>query len=293
MCGVHWRRVSAGSHNNGYSIFLSGCGMDKDQIALRHQFAIAIAHEAGAIARRYFRSADALSITEKGMHDLVTQADLEIDRFLIQKLTEAFPQDGILTEESGGVSAQNLWVIDPIDGTQNFARGISHFAISIAFHADGKTESGVVYNPITDEMFTAQRGFGAFLNDQPIQVRPTKGPQDAVVDAGYSLKKPVADYVALVGRLVGNDYAFLQNGSAAIGLAYVACGRIDGYCELFLNSWDVLAGILLIEEAGGWVSDFTANNGLLDGNAILACTLPLRQGLQAVTLIGDDGTLLG
>lgn len=265
--------------------------MTKDEISLRHQFAQDIAHEAGSIARRYFRSGDALSITEKGMHDLVTQADLEIDRFLIDKISQTFPEDGILTEESGGVSAQNLWVIDPIDGTQNFARGISHFAISIAFHANGKTESGVVYNPISDEMFAAQRGLGAFCNGTPITVRKTKGPHDAVVDAGYSLKKPVADYIDLISRLVGHEYAFIQNGSAAIGLAHVASGRIDGYCELFLNSWDVLAGILLIEEAGGWVSDFTAHDGLLNGNAILACTPPLREGLLTVTRIAQDGRL--
>jgi len=265
--------------------------MTSDLLAQRYIFAQHIAREAGAIARRYFRSGDALSISEKGMHDLVTQADLEIDLFLISQIKATFPQDGILTEESGGSSAQDLWVIDPIDGTQNFARGLSHFAISIAFYTNDTTEIGVIYNPISDEIFTARRGYGAYWNDQPLQVRATKNAHDAVIDAGYSLKKPVAVYLALLGRLTHHEYAFLQNGSAALGLAHVASGRIDAYCELFLNSWDVLAGILLIEEAGGWVSNFTANHGLLTGNAILACTKPLRHDLQMITGIGDDGTV--
>lgn len=262
--------------------------MHNSDIARRHEFAQEIAREAGVIARRYFGSGDRIQATEKGAHDLLTQADLDIDRLLIDRLREAFPEDGILTEESGGSAATNLWVIDPIDGTLNFARQIPHFAVSIAFHAQGRTESGVVYNPVTDEMFAARRGLGAFCNQRPIRVRDTRDATDAVVDAGYSLKRPVADYVVLVGELVGNGYGFLQNGSAALGLAQVACGRIDGYCELFLNSWDVLAGLLLVEEAGGWVSDFTADGGLLHGNPVLACTPSIRQSLQGLVPLGRN-----
>lgn len=256
--------------------------MHSSDIASRHAFAQEIAREAGAIARRYFEAGDSIRAMEKGTHDLVTQADLDIDRFLIERLRQAFPDDGILTEESGGDGADRLWVIDPIDGTTNFARRIPHFAISIAFHAGGRTESGVVHNPIRDEMFVARRGFGATCDGWPIRVRETRGATDAVIDAGYSLKRPVADYVALVGRLLENDFAFVQNGSAAIGLAQVACGRIDGYCELFLHSWDVLAGLLLVEEAGGWANDFTAGAGLLHGNAVLAGTPAIREPLERI-----------
>ncbi len=256
-----------------------------EETSRRHQFAQEIAREAGAIARRYFRSGDGLRVTEKGAHDLVTQADLEIDRLLIKRLTTMFPEDGILTEESGGIAAQRLWVIDPIDGTQNFARGIAHFAISIAFHADGETQCGVIYDPVSEEMFTAQRGLGAFLNGNRLHVRNPASPNQAIVDAGYSLNRPVSDYAELVNRLLCAGYGFLQGGSAAIGLAQVACGRTDAYCELFLNSWDVLAGLLLIEEAGGWVSDFTANGGLYHGNAVLACAPPLRDQLSQLSRI--------
>ncbi|WEK48650.1 MAG: inositol monophosphatase family protein [Candidatus Kaistia colombiensis] len=256
--------------------------MHSSDIARRHAFAQEIAREAGAIARRYFDAGDSIRTTEKGVHDLVTQADLDIDRFLIEQLRQAFPDDGILTEESGGGAATRLWVIDPIDGTTNFARRVPHFAVSIAFHAEGRTESGVVYNPIRDEMFAARRGFGAACNGRPMRVRQTRDATDALVDAGYSLKRPVADYVALVGRLLEGGFSFVQNGSAAIGLAQVACGRIDAYCELFLHSWDVLAGLLLVEEAGGWVSDFTAGGGLLHGNAVLAGTPAIREPLERI-----------
>lgn len=256
-----------------------------EAIARRHELAQQVAREAGAIARRYFRSGEALRVSEKGVHDLVTQADLEVDRFLIERLSNVFPEDGILTEESGGAATHRLWVIDPIDGTQNFARGIAHFAISIAFHADGRTESGVVYDPIADEMFSARRGFGAFLNGSRLHVRNPAGPHEAVVDAGYSLKRPTRDYTGLVDRLLEAGYGFVQGGSAAIGLAQVACGRTDAYCELFLNSWDVLAGLLLVEEAGGWTSDFTGNGGLEHGNPVLACAPLLRGPLSALARI--------
>ncbi|BCP52990.1 inositol monophosphatase [Kaistia sp. 32K] len=261
--------------------------MNSHEIARRHAFAEEIAREAGAIARRAFRSGDSIRAMEKGAHDLLTETDLDIDRFLIGRLREVFPEDGILTEESGGGSAGNLWVIDPIDGTMNFARRIPHFAVSIAFHAEGKTESGVVYNPILDEMFTARRGFGAFCNGQKMRVRPTRDATDAVIDAGYSSKRPLSDYIALVSRLLEGGFAFVQNGSAAIGLAQVACGRIDGYAELFLHSWDVLAGLLLVEEAGGWTSDFTAGDGLLRGNPVLAGTPAIREALQRILPLDD------
>ncbi|MFT4130543.1 inositol monophosphatase family protein [Labrys sp. (in: a-proteobacteria)] len=258
--------------------------MTGGDIDRRHRFAQDCARQAGAIARHYFRSGEALSSAEKGRHDPVTQADLEIDRFLIDQLAGAFPADGILTEETGGAPARHLWVIDPIDGTLNFARGIAHFAVSIAFCVDGQTESGVVYDPVSNEIFTARRGQGAFCNGRPIRVRAARGPSDAIVDAGYSLRHPAADYLGLIGNLLGQGYAFVQNGSAAMGLAAVACGRIDGFCELSLKSWDVLAGLLLVEEAGGWTSDFPHGPGLLEGHKVLACTPSIRQSLQDLML---------
>lgn len=269
--------------------------MVQDEIAARYAFARRLARGAGEIARAHFRRPSALNVREKGLHDLVTDADLAIDRYLTQEIRGAFPADGIVTEESGGDLTDSVWVIDPLDGTQNFARGIGHFAISIAFHHAGRTEIGIVYNPISGEMFAARRGFGADCNGEPIAVRPTASPQDAVIDAGYSSRRPVGDYLSMLSRLTGASYGFLQNGSAAMGLAHVASGRIDGYAELFLNSWDVLAGMLLVEEAGGWVSDFAADDGLRLGNAMLACSPPLRHSLQDLTGIGrvDNSDSMG
>lgn len=257
--------------------------MTGDEIALRHAFAKNLAREAGEIALRYFRKPTALNIQEKGLHDLVTEADLAIDRHVTEALRDAFPEDGIVTEETFGTWQDSVWVIDPIDGTQNFSRGLGHFAVSIAFRNANRTEIGIVYNPVTGEMFDARRGFGAFCNGEAIAVSAAAAPRDAVIEAGYSTKHPFADYLSILKRLTDASYGFLQNGSAAMGLAHVASGRIDGFCELRLNSWDVLAGMLLVEEAGGWVSDFAADDGLLRGNAMLACTPALRASLRMLT----------
>jgi myo-inositol-1(or 4)-monophosphatase len=255
-------------------------------LVARFEAAKAMALEAGATAMTYFRKPAALGLRSKGLHDPVTEADLAIDRHLRQVIAERFPEDSILSEEMGGANARDLWVIDPIDGTQNFARGIGHFAISIAFVHDERCEIGVVYNPATSEMFYAKRGDGAFCNGGRLAVCAPIGPEDAVIDAGYSTKLPVADYIAMRGRLTAADFGFVQNGSAAMGLAHVAVGRLDGYCELILQSWDVMAGALLIEEAGGWISGFSAGDDLTQGKAILACAPSLRARLIEITGIG-------
>lgn len=252
----------------------------------RFEIAKTMALEAGAIAIDYFRKPAMLGLRSKGLHDPVTEADLAVDHHLRQVIGEKFPTDAILSEEIGGGNASNLWVIDPIDGTQNFARGLGHFAISIAFVSGGRCEIGVVYNPATGEMFSAKRGNGAFCNGERLAVRVPTGPDDAVIDAGYSTKLPIPDYIAMLGRLTAADFGFVQNGSAAMGLAHVAAGRLDGYCELVLQSWDVMAGTLLIEEAGGWVSGFSVGDDLTQGRAILACVPSLRGRLIEITGIG-------
>jgi myo-inositol-1(or 4)-monophosphatase len=262
---------------------LRGRIVNPDEIERRATFGRQLAREAGEIAKRYFCNPETLGVREKGHRDLVTQADLEVDRLIITRLGETFPADGVLTEESGGSAASRLWVIDPIDGTQNFAHGIAHFAISIAFHADGRTEIGVVYDPISEEMFVAVRGRGAFLNDQPLRIRDDGRAKSRLIEAGYSSVRPVEDYLQLVGALVRSGHAIVQSGSAALGLARVASARVDGYCELFLNSWDVLAGILLVEEAGGWTNDFVDSGGIESGGAVLACAPQLAGQLRNVT----------
>jgi len=153
--------------------------------------------------------------------------------------------------------------------------------VSIAFRADGRTLCGAIIDPAAGELFSARRGAGAFRDGRPIKVRDTLRPEDSVIDAGNSHRAPMDDY--LVGRLVHAGYDFVQAGSAALGLAQVACGRIEGYCELHLWSWDVLAGLLLVEEASGRTSDFAANDGMRLGNRVLACAPGIARSLVAVT----------
>ena len=243
----------------------------------RLNVACAVAREAGEMARQAFEHAPQSRAREfKGPQDYVLESDTEVERLIRKRLLAAFPADSFFGEESGGDFGRDVWVVDPIDGTANFARGIPHFCISIAFVRDMRTEIGVIYQPVTDELYACRRGSGATLNGQPIKVSGLTDPGQAMIEAGWSTRLPSAPYVAMVGRLYQAGAEVRRTGSGALGLAYVADGRIDGYCELHINSWDVLAGLLLIEGAGGWVSDFLAGDGLRGGNAVVGCTPGLK-----------------
>lgn len=257
--------------------------MPLSEIDQRLSAASAIAREAGQLARRHFAEVEGLDVSMKGPQDYLTEADGAVERLIAGRLGVLFPSDALLCEEGGGTGAYRVWVVDPIDGTANFARGIPHFAISIAFVAGSRTMLGIVYDPIADQLYSARRGGGAFRNGIAIRVSKTAEIGRATLEAGYSTKRPAADYVALVNRLLTAGYTVRQVGSAALGLAQVADGRCDGYCELYLRSWDVLAGLLLVEEAGGWANDFLAGADLLAGNATLACTPALRSSLIALS----------
>jgi myo-inositol-1(or 4)-monophosphatase len=239
--------------------------------------ASAVAREAGGVARKAFGHAPhSRARAFKGPQDYVLESDAEVERVIRQRLLAAFPGDSFFGEESGGDFGRDVWVVDPIDGTANFARGIPHFCISIAFVRDGRTEIGVIYQPVTDELYACRRGGDATLNGRPIKISGLTDPGQAMIEAGWSTRRPSAPYVAMVGRLYEAGVQVLRTGSGALGLAYVADGRTDGYCELHINSWDVLAGLLLIEEAGGWVNNFLADDGLQRGNAVIGCTPGLK-----------------
>lgn len=255
--------------------------LDEAALAARYDFAIQLARQAGAIAKRYFRSSGDIGVTTKGPQDFLTLADSEVDVFISTSIKARFAEDAVLTEESGGAAGQFLWVIDPIDGTANFARGIASFAISIAFCVQGVAQIGVVYDPVADEMFAARRGGGAFCNGVPILVRRQVAPENAAVDVGYSRRTSSSDYLALVGRLQDEGYDVMQFGSAARGLAMVSAGRLDGFFEADLYAWDVLAGLLLVEEAGGYAGEFSVEEGWKKGGAVLACTGVLKASLTA------------
>lgn len=254
-----------------------------DDIDARFVAATAIIREAGALALSYFRSRGDLGIREKSRRDIVTSADLAVDRLIRDQLAAAFPRDGILTEESGGALAPDLWVIDPIDGTANFVRGIAHFAISIAFQHDGRTEIGLVLDPVGGELYSARRGRGASANGQVLRASGSTDPSNALVDTGYSERRPVSEYHALVGRLLAAGYGYCMHGSAALGLAFVAGSRFDAFCENDLFAWDVLAGLLIVREAGGWVSNFSVDPDGPRGRPVLACAAGLASSLRHVT----------
>jgi myo-inositol-1(or 4)-monophosphatase len=243
----------------------------------RLQVAGAVAREAGAVARERFRVApEAHTHTFKSDQDYLTETDAELERLIRERLAAAFPTDSFFGEESGGTFGSNLWIVDPIDGTANFARGIPHFCVSIAFVRDRNVEIGVIYQPMTDEVYAARRGAGAMRNGQRIRVSAIADIRQSTVEAGWSTRLPPEPYVALVDRLIKAGAQVRRAGSGALALAYVADGRIDAYCELHINAWDALAGLLLIEEAGGWTNDFLAGDGLRRGNAVLGCTPALN-----------------
>lgn len=256
--------------------------LDRSALDARFAFATNLAHEAGTIAMQYFRVGAAAGTTLKGPQDYLTLADTEVDGLIRRSLNAAFPDDAVLTEEAGGRSGIKCWVIDPIDGTANFARGLANFAISIAFCVDGVTEIGIVFDPAANELFTACRGGGAWLNGKSLKVKTESTPATAAIDVGYARRTPAEAYLGVVSRLLAAGYDVMQFGSAARGLAHVAAGRIDGFYEAHLYSWDVLAGLLLVSEAHGFVSEFPPGPAWENGASVLACSPALLSSLNAI-----------
>ncbi|MBM3504201.1 MAG: inositol monophosphatase [Alphaproteobacteria bacterium] len=245
--------------------------------------ACAIAEEAGVLMKRLFHERPAGRFELKGEQDYLTEADAQVEELVAARLGRAFPGDSFLGEEGGGSIGQRTWVVDPIDGTANFARGIPHFCVSIALVEGGEIALGAIVQPLTGETYAAERGRGATLNHRAINVSPIADLRQSTIELGWSTRRPLSDYVAMLGRVVATGAGTMRMGSGALGLAYVAAGRTDGYAELHINSWDSLAGILLVREAGGWTNDFLADDGLSEGNPILACTPALQDALQAAT----------
>lgn len=243
----------------------------------RLEAAAALAREAGALARqRFAERPETLELSFKGRQDYLSRTDAEVEALLRRGFAARFPQDSFFGEEEGGSLAGDAWVVDPIDGTSNFVRGIPHFCISIA-HIEGvapdrRVSVGVIYDPVRDELFAAARGGGATLNGRPLRVSGLDDLTVATVEAGWSSRVPNARWLGLVGDLMAAGASVKRSGSGALGLAYVAAGRLDAYCELHINAWDCLAGLLLVEEAGGRTGDFLAGDGLTAGNPVLAAT---------------------
>jgi myo-inositol-1(or 4)-monophosphatase len=219
--------------------------------------AIEAALSAGRIHQRYFRLGTA--IHKKGRIDLVTAADLEVEAAFRALIATRFPTHAVLGEEgdsSAGPPSRCRWIIDPVDGTTNFAHGLQLFGVSIAFEADGVVEAGVVYDPTADELFTAERGLGAWLNGRRIRVSEASTLVDSLLCTGfpYSVREDRQRHLRMFGAFLEEAQGVRRLGSAALDLCYVAAGRLDGYWEEKIHPWDVAAGALIVEEAGGRVS---------------------------------------
>ncbi len=264
--------------------------MTIDSPALHTRFlaASAIAREAGALARRRFADRGSFTVGFKGPQDFVTEVDGETERLIQARVSAVFPDDGFIGEEGEGLvggAGAPVWVVDPIDGTSNFARGTPHWCVSIACVFAGKVELGVIYDPMLDELFCARRGAGAWLNGASMQTAETKALSQATIEVGWNMRAGSAAFLALLGRIVATGAGVIRAGSGALGLAYVAAGRRDGYVENHINSWDCLAGNLLVAEAGGYVTDFLARDGLRKGNPLIACAADLKAPLVEAAAI--------
>jgi len=263
--------------------------------------AIEAAIAAGRIQRRYFRQG--IEIRKKGPIDLVTVADLEVERSFRQLIGARFPSHVVLGEEGSAVAAPDgpaapapryRWIIDPIDGTTNFAHGLALFCVSIALEVDGRLEVGVVYDPIADELFTAERGEGARLNGVRLRVSGQASLIDALLVTGfpYTIAQRRQRQVDVFGAFLGQTRGVRRLGSAALDLCYVAAGRFDGFWEEDLHVWDIAAAVLVIEEAGGKVTDFHNAPVDLFRGQIVASNGLVHEAMRGIILDGRDGTAL-
>jgi myo-inositol-1(or 4)-monophosphatase len=253
------------------------------EIDRREAFCLDMVRSAGRIALEGFANLGATVKSMKGKQDFLTETDGAVERHIKAGIAAAFPGDGFLGEESGGVIKPSLWVVDPIDGTANFARGIPHFCISVAYVLDGIIELGVIYNPALDELYAGRRGRGATRDGQSIRVAQTADYDSACIELGWSTRIPDEDYVEALRKLLALGANVRRNASGALGLAYVADGRSDAYAELHMNSWDCLAGLLLVREAGGVVGPYLAIGGLRDGGPVIACCPGIAAGVAEAT----------
>ncbi len=240
--------------------------------------AIKAAHEAGDIIARSADRIDQLQIENKDKNDFVTEIDRAAEDTIIGILKKAYPDHSFIGEESGktaGTSSQYEWIIDPLDGTTNFLYGIPHYAVSIALKKNGKLDQGVVYDPMRDDLFHASRGGGAFLNNRRIRVSKRLSLENALLATGIPYRPDQSEiidsYQQTMKALMLNTAGVRRAGSASLDLAYVAAGRYDGFWEFGLHEWDIAAGVLLVQEAGGLVGDMQgAGNHMKSGDIVAA-----------------------
>ena len=241
---------------------------------------------------RDFGEIENLQVSTKGPGDFVTSADKRTEKILIDELQKAHPEYGIITEESGFINrsnTKNRWIIDPIDGTMNFLNGIPQFAISIAYEEENEIRCGVIFNPIMNEMFVAEKGNGSYLNNSRIRVSNKKKIKDALLVTGgpkgaSKIKEKIFSEYINVSNNVSNVRKF---GSAALDMAYVSCGRFDGYWQRELNYWDIAAGVIILKEAGGFVDFFDEDSLMPLKKNVLATNSNIHEELKGLLIKKD------
>ncbi len=235
--------------------------------------AVRAARSAGNIIMRNIDRIDTLNVTSKGQNDFVSDVDRQAEAEIVSTLRKAFPEHGIYAEEGSMHKGDEYrWIIDPLDGTTNYLHGFPQFSVSIALQHNNQIEQAVVYDPLHQELFTATRGGGAFLNDKRIRVSNAKGLQGSLLGTGFPFRHPqyLDAYLETFKVFHLQTAGIRRAGSAALDLAYVASGRLDGFWEIALKPWDMAAGILLVQEAGGLVGDFSGGHDFLETGNLVA-----------------------
>ncbi len=231
---------------------------------------------------RDFGELEQLQVSVKGVSDFVSQADLKAEQVIRAELSKARPGFGMLLEEGGEIEGdgQHRWIVDPLDGTTNFLHGIPHFATSIALEKDGEIIAGLIYNPVTNEMFTAEKGGGSYFSGRRMRVSSRRKLDESVIATGIPHKGRGnhADYLPQIERIMAQTAGVRRFGSAALDLAWVAAGRYDGFWEWGLKPWDVAAGVLMVKEAGGYISGIEGKDPIASGDMV-ASNEPLHYAL--------------
>jgi myo-inositol-1(or 4)-monophosphatase len=238
--------------------------------------AVKAARRAGSVINRGARDLDRLTITAKGPKDFVSEVDRAAEAAIVDVLHATYPDHAILAEEGtakgANAAAEYLWIIDPLDGTTNFLHGLPQYCVSIALQHKGRITQGVIYDPVRNDLFTATRGRGAFLNDHRMRVSRRQHLRDCLIGTGFPFRdgSDVDTYLDMMRKMMIETAGLRRPGSAALDLAYVAAGYYDGFWEIGLNAWDVAAGSLLIVEAGGLVGDLSGDSAFLYGGQVIA-----------------------
>ncbi|MEK7245826.1 MAG: inositol monophosphatase family protein [Pseudomonadota bacterium] len=240
--------------------------------------------KAGRSLVRDFGEVEHLQVSKKSPSDFVSAADLKAERVVRDELSRVRPRYGFLMEESGasaGADSSNRWIVDPLDGTTNFLHGIPHFAVSVALERDGELVAGVIYNPITDELYWAEKGQGAWLNGRRLRVAARKDMEISLFATGipFSGRRDHELFLRQLARVMAVSAGVRRFGAAALDLAYLAAGRYDGFWETGLQPWDIAAGIVLVREAGGFVTDLDGGPSMMASGDILAANDSLHDSL--------------